>query len=94
MVSFLDRLQGMLRTEVGCEYLVITSLHISHILNSALFQLIELRLFLAIVQVNFFLDALPGELNTWKSRENLTNHPAQCYVRPIPWEKMENDLAS
>ncbi|KAJ7815712.1 cytochrome P450 [Mycena leptocephala] len=56
--------------------------------------LTELRLFLAIVQINFFLDALPEELNTWKSRENLTNHPAQCYVRPIPWEKMENDLAS
>ncbi|KAJ7815931.1 cytochrome P450 [Mycena leptocephala] len=56
--------------------------------------LIELRLFLAIVQINFFLDALPEELNTWKSREILTNHPAQCYIRPIPWEKMENDLAS
>ncbi|KAF8188875.1 cytochrome P450 [Mycena galopus ATCC 62051] len=56
--------------------------------------LIELRLFLAIVQVNFFLDALPDELNTWKSRENLTNHPAQCYVRPIPWEKMETRMTS
>ncbi|KAJ6628495.1 cytochrome P450 [Mycena sp. CBHHK59/15] len=56
--------------------------------------LIELRLFLAIVQVNFFFDALPEELNTWKSRETLTNHPAQCYVRPIPWEKMEYKLAS
>ncbi|KAJ7914757.1 cytochrome P450 [Mycena leptocephala] len=47
--------------------------------------------FLAIIQVNFFFDALPEELNTWQSREALTSHPAQCYIRPIPWDQMENN---
>ncbi|KAF8186072.1 cytochrome P450 [Mycena galopus ATCC 62051] len=53
--------------------------------------LIELRLFISMIQVNFFFDAVPEELNTWKSNETVTNpsHPAQCYVRPIPWESME-----
>ncbi|KAJ7862214.1 cytochrome P450 [Mycena leptocephala] len=41
--------------------------------------------------VNFFFDALPEELNTWQSREALTSHPAQCYIRPIPWDQMENN---
>ncbi|KAJ7347439.1 cytochrome P450 [Mycena albidolilacea] len=53
--------------------------------------LIELRIFLAIVQVNFFFDALPEELNTWQSHERLTSHPDQCYIRPIPWDKIENN---
>jgi hypothetical protein len=46
---------------------------------------------LAIVQVNFFFDALPEELNTWQSHERLTSHPDQCYIRPIPWDKIENN---
>ncbi|KAF8212986.1 cytochrome P450, partial [Mycena galopus ATCC 62051] len=51
--------------------------------------LIELHLFISMIQVNFFFDAVPEELNTWESNETVTNHPAQCYVRPIPWEGME-----
>ncbi|KAJ7808617.1 cytochrome P450 [Mycena olivaceomarginata] len=51
--------------------------------------MIELRLFLSMITVNFFFDAVPAELNTWKSHETVTNHPAQCYVRPIPWEELE-----
>ncbi|KAJ7091852.1 cytochrome P450 [Mycena belliarum] len=51
--------------------------------------LIELRMFLSMVQVNFFLDALPEELNTWTARETVTNHPVQCYIRPILWDNME-----
>ncbi|KAJ7459952.1 cytochrome P450 [Mycena latifolia] len=48
--------------------------------------LIELRMFLAMMQINFFFDALPEKINTWESRETVTNHPTQCFVRPIPWE--------
>ncbi|KAJ7837638.1 hypothetical protein B0H14DRAFT_3870331 [Mycena olivaceomarginata] len=50
--------------------------------------LIQLRLFLAITQFNFFFDALPEELNGWKSHETVTSHPVQCYVRPIPWDNV------
>ncbi|KAJ7305635.1 cytochrome P450 [Mycena albidolilacea] len=50
--------------------------------------LIQLRLFLAIAQFNFFFDALPEELNGWKSHETVTSHPVQCYVRPIPWDNV------
>ncbi|KAJ6608065.1 cytochrome P450, partial [Mycena sp. CBHHK59/15] len=56
--------------------------------------LIELRLFLAMIQVNFFFNALPEEINTWKSHETVTNHPTQCYVRPMSWENTEKNLAS
>ncbi|KAJ6563669.1 cytochrome P450 [Mycena vulgaris] len=54
--------------------------------------LIQLRLFLAITQLNFFFDALPEELNGWKSHETVTNHPVQCFVRPIPWDNMDMTL--
>ncbi|KAJ7152702.1 cytochrome P450 [Mycena crocata] len=55
---------------------------------------LELRLFLAIVQANFFFEAVPEEMNSWKSIEVVTNRPVECYVRPVPWEKveMEKDL--
>ncbi|KAK7055842.1 cytochrome P450 [Favolaschia claudopus] len=39
--------------------------------------LLELRLFLSMIQVNFFLDAIPEEMNTWKNHETATNHPQQ-----------------
>ncbi|KAF7369588.1 Cytochrome P450 [Mycena venus] len=54
--------------------------------------LLELRLFLATTQLNFFFDALPDELNGWKSHETVTNHPVQCYVRPIPWDDVNVNL--
>jgi hypothetical protein len=41
------------------------------------------------VQFNFFFAALPEEINTWKSVETVTNHPVQCFIRPIPWENMQ-----
>ncbi|KAJ7853816.1 cytochrome P450 [Mycena olivaceomarginata] len=53
------------------------------------FDLLELRAFLAMVQFNFFFAALPEEINTWKSVETVTNHPVQCFIRPIPWENMQ-----
>ncbi|KAJ7860117.1 cytochrome P450 [Mycena olivaceomarginata] len=56
--------------------------------------LIQLRLFLAITQFNFFFDALPEELNGWKSHETVTSHPVQCYVRPIPWDNARGTLPS
>ncbi|KAJ7067242.1 cytochrome P450 [Mycena amicta] len=54
--------------------------------------LIQLRLFLAITQLNFFLDALPEELNGWKAHETVTNHPVQCFVRPVPWDNIDTIL--
>ncbi|KAJ6582654.1 cytochrome P450 [Mycena vulgaris] len=51
--------------------------------------LIQLRLFLAITQFNFFFDALPEELNGWTPYETVTSHPVQCYVRPIPWDNVD-----
>ncbi|KAJ7354193.1 cytochrome P450 [Mycena albidolilacea] len=51
--------------------------------------LLELRAFLAMVQFNFFFAALPEEINTWKSVETVTNHPVQCFIRPILWENMQ-----
>ncbi|KAJ7882836.1 cytochrome P450 [Mycena leptocephala] len=56
--------------------------------------LTELRLFIAMMQFNFFFDAVPQELNTWRAHETITFHPVECYVRPIPWDDMEKHSAS
>ncbi|KAJ7280942.1 cytochrome P450 [Mycena rebaudengoi] len=56
--------------------------------------LTELRLFIVMMQLNFFFDAIPQELNTWRAHETVTFHPVQCYVRPIPWDEMEKHCAS
>ncbi|KAF7368522.1 hypothetical protein MVEN_00175500 [Mycena venus] len=50
--------------------------------------LLQLRLFVAMTQVNVFFDAIPEELNTWESHETVTNHPVQCYVKPVPWDQL------
>ncbi|KAF7309060.1 Cytochrome P450 [Mycena kentingensis (nom. inval.)] len=49
----------------------------------------ELRLFFGMMQMAFLFDEVPAELNTWAAQETVTNHPLQCYVRPIPWEEVE-----
>ncbi|KAF7309083.1 Cytochrome P450 [Mycena kentingensis (nom. inval.)] len=49
----------------------------------------ELRLFFAMVQMAFFFDEVPAELNSWRAEEAITNHPLQCFVRPIIWEEAE-----
>ncbi|KAJ6583034.1 cytochrome P450 [Mycena vulgaris] len=54
--------------------------------------LLELHLFLAMMQMRFFFDALPEEMNTWDSHEVVTNQPNQCYVRPILREDTEKNL--
>ncbi|KAJ7271167.1 cytochrome P450 [Mycena rebaudengoi] len=51
---------------------------------------LELRLFLAMIFNFCFFDALPEDINTWKSHESVTHHPAQCYARPIVWEDIQN----
>jgi hypothetical protein len=88
VAALLDRFQRLLRSEVGGEYLVCFTIART---KFNLSQLIELRIFLAIIQVNFFFDAVPEELNTWESREALTSHPVQCYIRPVAWDQMENN---
>ncbi|KAJ7129909.1 cytochrome P450 [Mycena crocata] len=51
--------------------------------------LIELRLFLAMTNANFFLAPVPEALNGWAAHETVTNHPLQCYIRPVGWESEE-----
>jgi hypothetical protein len=46
------------------------------------------------MQFNFFFDAVPQELNTWRAHETITFHPVECYVRLIPWDDMEKHSAS
>ncbi|KAJ7503433.1 cytochrome P450 [Mycena galericulata] len=55
--------------------------------------LTELRLFIAMMQLNFFFDVVPEEMNTWRAHEIVTFHPVECYARPIPWDDMDKHSA-
>jgi hypothetical protein len=54
-------------------------------------QILELRMFLALIQATFFLDRVPVELDSFAAREIITTHPMQCYVNPIPWSEVESE---
>jgi len=54
--------------------------------------ILELRMFLALIQATFFLDQVPEELDSFAARETVTTHPTQCYVNPIPWSEVESEL--
>ncbi|KAJ7505699.1 cytochrome P450 [Mycena galericulata] len=55
--------------------------------------LTELRLFIAMMQLNFFFDVVPEELNSWRAHETVTFHPIECYARPVPWDDMDKHSA-
>jgi hypothetical protein len=52
-------------------------------------QILELRMFLALIHATFFLDKVPEELDDSVARETVTTHPVRCYIRPIPWSEIE-----
>jgi hypothetical protein len=47
--------------------------------------MLEIRLFLALLQMSFFFEAVPEELDGSEASEVVTVHPTKSYVRPIPW---------
>jgi hypothetical protein len=47
--------------------------------------MLEMRLFLALLQMTFFFEAIPEELDGSEASEVVTVHPTKSYVRPIPW---------
>ena len=47
--------------------------------------MLEIRLFLALLQMTFFFEAVPEDLDGSEASEVVTVHPKKSYVRPIPW---------
>ena len=42
-------------------------------------------MFLALLQMTFFFEAVPEELDGSEANEVVTVRPKKSYVRPIPW---------
>ncbi|KAK4684370.1 hypothetical protein P7C73_g5809, partial [Tremellales sp. Uapishka_1] len=51
--------------------------------------LLELRLFMAQLNQQFFFGAVPENQNSMEAFETVARHPVQCFVRPLSWESGE-----
>ncbi len=47
--------------------------------------MLELKLFLAQINLNFFLEKIPEGKQPEGMVEHLTRKPKVTYVRPVPW---------
>ncbi|KAG8900859.1 hypothetical protein FRC00_010718 [Tulasnella sp. 408] len=50
---------------------------------------LELKIFIATLNLSFFLEEVPKELSSHRAKIELTRSPVQAYVAPRPWAKTE-----
>lgn len=50
--------------------------------------ILELKLYIAMLNMEFFFDRVPKEANSMKAMELVANHPQTCVVRPKPWAQV------
>ncbi|KAH9808899.1 cytochrome P450 [Melampsora americana] len=51
--------------------------------------LLEMRLYIAMLSMEFFFDGVPDGLDTMESVELVANHPVSCVVRPRLWSELD-----
>lgn len=51
--------------------------------------LLEMRLYIAMLSMEFFFDRVPDGLDTMESIELVANHPVSCVVRPRLWSELD-----
>ncbi|OCF71108.1 hypothetical protein I204_08344 [Kwoniella mangroviensis CBS 8886] len=49
--------------------------------------LLELKLFIAQLNLSFFFAPIPADQNRFDRLDNVISHPKDCFIRPIPWTK-------
>ncbi|WWD00852.1 hypothetical protein V866_007790 [Kwoniella sp. B9012] len=47
--------------------------------------LLELRVFIAQLNLSFFFAPIPADQNRFDRLDNVISHPKDCLIRPIPW---------
>lgn len=52
-------------------------------------QQLELKMFIATLNLAFFFDKVPEELDSYKPILGITRGPRMAYVAPRPWEDNE-----
>ncbi|CAH7669593.1 cytochrome P450 [Phakopsora pachyrhizi] len=53
--------------------------------------ILELKLYVAMLSMEFFFDKVPEEVNSMESVEFVANHPQMCVVRPILWSQWKEE---
>jgi hypothetical protein len=51
--------------------------------------MLAIRLFVVLLQMSFFFEAIPEELDG----SEVSGEPTKCYIRPIPWAKVHREEA-
>ncbi|WWD07402.1 hypothetical protein V865_005500 [Kwoniella europaea PYCC6329] len=51
--------------------------------------LLELRVFIAQLNLSFFFAPIPADQNRFDRLDNVISHPKDCFIRPIPWARRD-----